>query len=139
MTEIDRKILAAAILGVDISDVYSPERVAKVAAKIGLRAGSSFDLTSGWDFNIAEHMRKAWSKAKDESPYLLIGSPPCAYFSMLQKLNVAVHGHKPQRMAKFDEEKRKAKIHVEFCCTPYMEQLRHGRHFLHEHPWSARS
>ena len=52
-TEIDCTILAAAILGVDITDVDSPERVATVAAKYGLRAGSSFDLTSGWDFNIA--------------------------------------------------------------------------------------
>ena len=69
----------------------------------------------------------------------MVGSPPCTYFSMLQELNVAVHGHKPEWMAKFDEEKRKAKIHVAFCCTLYQEQLRQGRHFLHEHPWSARS
>ena len=58
---------------------------------------------------------------------------------MLQELNVAVHGHKPEWMQKFDEEVRKAKIHVEFCCSLYREQLRQGRHFLHEHPWSARS
>ena len=31
MNEIDRKILASAILGVDITEVYSPERIAKVA------------------------------------------------------------------------------------------------------------
>ena len=54
MTEIDRKILAAAILGVDITEVYSPERVAKVAQRFGLKAGSSFDLTNGWDFNIED-------------------------------------------------------------------------------------
>ena len=64
MTEIDRNILAPAILGVDIAEVYSPERVAKVAAKFGLRAGSSFDLTNVWDFNIAEHRIKAWSNIK---------------------------------------------------------------------------
>ena len=107
--------------------------------QFGLRAGSSFDLTNGWDFNIAEHRRKAWSTVKDESPYLLVGSPPCTYFSMLQELSVAVHGHKPEWMAKFNEEKRKAKIHFEFCCTLYMEQSRQGRRFLHERPWSARS
>ena len=38
--EIDRKILAAAILGVDITEVYSPERLANVARKFGFRAGS---------------------------------------------------------------------------------------------------
>ena len=69
----------------------------------------------------------------------MIGSPPCTYFSMLQELNVAVHGHKPEWMARFDEEKRNATIQVEFCCTLYRKQLRNGRHFLHEHPWSARS
>ena len=58
---------------------------------------------------------------------------------MLQELNVAVHGPKPEWMAKLDEEKREAVIHVEFCCGLYLDQVKQGRHFLHEHPWSARS
>ena len=58
MYEIDRTSLAAAIVGADITEVESPERVAKVAANVGLRAGSSFGLTNGWDFDIAEHRRK---------------------------------------------------------------------------------
>ena len=123
MDEVDRKILAASILGVDITEVHSPERIAKVARKFGLQAGSSFDLTNGWDFNVEEHRRKAWVKIKEESPYLLIGSPPCTYFSMLQELNVAVHGHKPEWIEKFEEEKRKAIIHVQFCCELYKYQL----------------
>ena len=51
----DRKILASAILGVDVTEIYSPVRVAAVAAKFGLKQGSSFDLTTGWDFTIKEH------------------------------------------------------------------------------------
>ena len=47
MTEIDRNILAAAILGVGAAEVYSPERADKVAAEFVLRAGSAFDLTNG--------------------------------------------------------------------------------------------
>ena len=31
MDEVDRKRLAASILGVDVTEVYSPERIAKVA------------------------------------------------------------------------------------------------------------
>ena len=42
MNEVDSNMLAAAILGVDITEVYSPERVAKVAQKYGLRAGLTF-------------------------------------------------------------------------------------------------
>ena len=60
MNEVDRKILAAAILGVDITEAYSPERVAKVAQKFSLRAGTSIDLTNGWDFNLGDHRKKAW-------------------------------------------------------------------------------
>ena len=40
--------------------------------------------------------------------------------------------------AKSDAEKEKAKKHVEFCCSLYKYQLDQGRHFVHEHPWSAR-
>ena len=60
MDEVDRKILAASVLGVDITELYSPERIAKATRKFGLQAGSSFDLTNGWDFNVEEHRRKAW-------------------------------------------------------------------------------
>ena len=47
---VDRKIIAATIVGVDITEVYSPERVAEVAKRYGLVAGSSTDLTAGFDF-----------------------------------------------------------------------------------------
>ena len=70
--EIDRKISAAAILGVDITEVYFPERVANAAKTFGIRVGLSFDLTSGWDFNIEEHRKIACATIKEESPYLLI-------------------------------------------------------------------
>ena len=75
MDETDRKILAVAIVGVDITEVDSPERDARVAKKSGFQAGSSFDLTNGWAFNIEEHRKKAWAKIKEDSPYLLVGSP----------------------------------------------------------------
>ena len=33
LDDIDRKIFSAAIMGVNITEIYSPERVAKVAKK----------------------------------------------------------------------------------------------------------
>ena len=74
--DIDKKILSASILGVDITEVYSPERVARVAKKFGLVSGSSMDLTNGWDFEREGHKRLAWKRVREEAPYLLIGSPP---------------------------------------------------------------
>ncbi len=56
---IDRKILSSSIMGVDITEIYSPERVAQVARQFGLVSGSSMDLTNGWDFNLDDHKRLA--------------------------------------------------------------------------------
>ena len=123
LNEIDRKILASVILGVDITEVFSPERVAQVARRFGLTSGSSMDLTNGWDFNREDHRRKAWEKVKEESPVLLIRSPPCTYFSVLQELNKAVHGDKPGWMDKFEIEKVNAIGHIKFCCSIYRYQI----------------
>ena len=79
LNSVDRHIIASTILGVDITEVYSPERVNEVARKCGLTPGSSLDLTNGWDFTKPEHRRAAWKKIKDEDPYLVIGSPPCTF------------------------------------------------------------
>ena len=112
---IDRKILASAILGIHIMEVYSPERMAKVARSFGLQAGSSFDLTNGWEFCREDHKRLAWSNIREESPYLLIGSPLCTYFSMLQELNITVNKNKPGWMDEFNRRKAEAIEHIQFC------------------------
>ena len=78
-------------------------------------------------------------KIREESLYLLIGSPPCTYFSMSQELNIAQHKDKPGWLEKHELEKAKAVKHIEFCCSLYRYQLEQGRHFLHEHPWTAKS
>ena len=97
------------------------------------------DLTNGWNFDRDDHKKLAWKRVKEDAPYLLIGSPPCTYFSVLQELNKAVHGKKPGWQQKFDIEGEKAIKHVEFCCALYKFQIQSGRHLLHEHPWTARS
>ena len=83
--KIDDHIVASTLLGVDLTEVYSPERVNKVAKKYGLVPGSSLDLTNGWDSTIEEHKRKALAQIREGQPYLVIGSPPCTYFGMLQE------------------------------------------------------
>ena len=71
MDAVDRKM-------VDITEVYPPERMVQVARRYALVAGSSMDLTMGYDFTVAEHRERAWKKVKEEAPSLLIGPPPCA-------------------------------------------------------------
>ena len=139
LNDIDKKILSALFLGVDITEVYSQERIARVAKKFGFVSRSSMDLTNGWDFEREDHKRLAWKRVREEAPYLLIGSPPCTHFSVIQELNKAVHGNKPGWTEKFDRETKKAITYVEFCCASYKFQIQQCRHLLHEHPWIAGS
>ena len=139
LDEDDKKIVASLLLRVDLTEVYSPERVNKLARRFGLVVGHSLDLTNGWDFRKADDRRRAWNLLKKTQPYMVIGSPPCTLFSMLQELNVARHGKDDAWMAKFEEAKAEAIEHVEFCAQIYRYQLKNGRHFVHEHPLLAKS
>ena len=64
--ESERQILSMVLLGVDITEVYSPERVAKVCAKFQLRSGSSMDLTNGWDFDTEADRSRAEEVLEEE-------------------------------------------------------------------------
>ena len=44
------------------------------------------DLTTGWDFTIAEHRHRAEIYVDQRKPLVLIGSPPCVAFSQLQTM-----------------------------------------------------
>ena len=60
LDEVDRRILASIIMSVDVTEVFSPARVNKLAAKFGLVPGASLDLTNGWDFSCADDRVRAW-------------------------------------------------------------------------------
>ena len=60
-------------------------------------------------------------------------------FSILQSMNPAKKGTGQDAVARFREQTGKARGHIEFCCRLYEHQLRRGAHFVHEHPWSAKS
>ena len=87
MGETDRKILGYAIMGVDVSEIYSPARITKVCARFGLTPGSAMNLQNGYDFDTLEDRNRAVKRLLEGKPKLLIGSPPCTYFSVLQELN----------------------------------------------------
>ena len=124
---------------VDLMEVYPPERVAALCGEFGLVQGSSLDLTHGFDFDKLEGQQRAWTIVKRDDPLLIIGSPPCTYFSVLNELNKHLHRNDAIWMQNFDDNLRKAKRHVRFCVSLYKHQVQNRRYFLHEHPWLARS
>ena len=83
------RIIAALAKGVDVIDIFAPARVAKLCAKFGLVPGTSMDLTTGSDFNLANHRRQTMRDIEMSIPMAAIGSPPCTVFSQLLALNAA--------------------------------------------------
>jgi hypothetical protein len=127
------------LMSVDLSEMYSPERVSAVCASYGLRPGQAMDIKNGFDFDLAADRKKAWEHVMKDEPTLVIGSPPCTYFSRLQELNKHMYKDSKAWMDKFEANLERAKRHVRFCIKIYKYQKDHGRYFLHEHPWLATS
>ena len=120
--------------GNDISEVYSPPRVTKMARQMGMSGGWALDLTTAdesgevWDFTKESCREKARKLVKMSKPTLLIGSPECRCFSQIQTLN-RNHYRDPADAARSLEE---AIQHMEFVTELYRLQLLGGRYFLHE-------
>ena len=96
-----------------------------------MKVGDAMDLTTGWDFNIPEHRRKAEEYVDREKPLVLIGSPPCVAFSPLQTLNP----NNEKKAMKLAEGIR----HMEFVAKLYRKQIEGDRIFVHENPAHAKS
>ena len=63
-----------------VAEIYSPPRVSTMAEQMGMRAGSSMDLRTGWNFNLRSHRQACRKKLADEKPDLVIRSPECRMF-----------------------------------------------------------
>ena len=86
-------------VGGDIVGVYSQPKISQVAsvrdyggAKV--TPGWSFDLTRAnpktglpWDLSLESNQREVLKVVPESKPLFVIGSPPCAPFSILQHIN----------------------------------------------------
>ena len=134
-------LMSMKVVNGKVCEVYSPPRVAAQAkSHHGLRQGWSLDLTVNdedglpWDFNNPQKRMKAEAMLKRDRPGLLIGSPMCTAFSIIQNMNRAKMGE-----VRFKDVMDQAMKHLEFCCKLYKMQHSQGGYFLHEHPASASS
>ena len=92
----------------------------------GLSPGQAMDIKNGYDFDLKADRDKAWESIKRDKPLLVIGSPPCTFFSRLQELNKHMYRNNAEWMAKFDEGMEQAKRYVRFCVQIYNHQREQG-------------
>ena len=139
-SKLNREMLTMLTTRMDVAEVYSPARVAQMARQMGLRGGWSLDLTTedadgrSWDFNQLEMRNRAVRKVPKDRPRLLIGSPMCTGYNVMNNINYARLSQE-----EIDEKMKYARLHLEFCIKLYRIQMRESRYFLHEHPQSASS
>ena len=124
---------------VDLTEFFSPPRGTRMCREFDLQPGESLDLMTGWDFDLEEHRRLAMERVKRDKPTMVVGSPPCTFFSTLQELNKHNNRDNPTWIAQFNANLEKAVRHIKFCVQIYKVQMDAGRYWLHEHPWSAKS
>ena len=126
--------------GGHVSEVYSPPRVAPLAAKYGLEQGYSLDLTTfgddgqPYDFDKRSHRRRARQLLREKRPGLLICSPMCTAFSSLMHLNRERMGEK-----RYAQWMAKGRRHLKFVMELCRDQMASGNYFLFEHPAFASS
>jgi hypothetical protein len=125
-----------------VTELFSQPRVTQRLheAPGPFEAGSSFDLVvdqrtgESWNFLEASHRRRCWARLRAEDPWVVIGSPPCTAFSLLNGLNK--HRTDPDKQARKLTE---GKVLLGFALGVYAWQVRRGKYFVHEHPASASS
>ena len=125
------EVLREKLFGVDVAEIYSPDRISAEAKKFGLKAGWSMDLLTGWDFGSKADRVAAAAYQEREKPELLVGSPMCRMFSALQTMS----GWSRHKQRQWDTDVK----HLEWAMERYEKQMEMGKLFLHEHPASASS
>lgn len=115
-----------------VAEIYSMPRIAQVAEEMGMQKGSSMDIRNGWDFSRADHRHECRRRLKAEEPDLVIGSPMCTMFSVLQNLNPG------KDTEEWNRAYAEAVLHINFCVEVYRDQMARGAYFLHENPaWAT--
>ena len=119
---------------VDVSEVYSPPRMVEEAQRQHLRGGTSFDILTGWDLTDEKARARMWKKLVEEEPWLIVLSPPCTAFSILQGWNFPrMKKKKVVQMIQLGLE------HLGLVCEIIKWQVSRGGYVVFEHPRGARS
>ena len=122
-----------------IGEVFSPDRFASSASRFDLQPGRAFDLQLG-DQLLCPKQRKACLDHIRQKQYgLVVVTPICEMFSLLQYLGIGRSKESCQADPKFQEKMRKAKILLNFAALVCHVQAQMGGSFLFEQPWNALS
>ena len=117
-----------------VGEVFSMPRVVPAAERKGFRGCKSYDIANGWNFLLADHRAKCREELRRLKPDFLVLSPPCGPFSQILNISKG-RCNTEERRRKYLEGLALLEFATELC----LEQHKHGRKFLFEHPKGAAS
>ena len=109
-----------------VMEVFCPPRLVAEAQSRGLQASISLDKDTGWDGSVASEKQRAQHLLRSHQPWLLLTSPECRMYSIMQR------NQKKIPKEKWDD-------HLDFSMDLLIEQGQSGRKFVFEHPSGAAS
>ena len=122
----------------DVVEVYCPPLMTQQAAKLGLRVGSSLDLTTydsdgkPWDFSEREMFMRVRNKLKKENLECIAVCPMCGAFSQFQGIN-----YSKMEVDEVESKLSAAMLQLLFAMELCKWQAKEGRSFVFEHPATA--
>ena len=120
-----------------VSELYNPNRFQGEVKRFGLCQGQAFDLELGWDL-LDKGMRQEVRKhIREIKPGLVVISPPCTLFSILQNLSVGKRNAESAKI--FVRRLMEAKVLLQFGIEAALEVLSYGGTFVFEHPLTSRA
>ena len=122
-----------------VAEVYNPSRFADEAKKQGLIPGQAFDLELGHDLLDKRTRKEVKNYIITVKPGLLIVSPPCVLFTILQNLSMKKRSNNPFAMREYLKQLCKAKALLRFGVEMCEEVLRYDGVFVFEHPLTSKA
>ena len=112
MKSLQTVFLALSALQVDVSEIFCPGRFTSRATAFDLIPGVAYDLRCGKDLSKPSVVEEVWNDLQATKPWLVVGSPRCAPFSVLQAMQKDTT-HKVEHDAAADE--RAGRIYCAGC------------------------
>eukprot|EP00435_Cladocopium_sp_Y103_P026818 s1587_g6.t1 len=131
------EVCAASIAGkrgkVRLMEVFSPPRFAPVVESLGFEA-RSYDLKTGFDLSKSVDRKRVEDDLVNNSPDLLVLSPPCTHEGGWFHLN----GSKLDRL-EYLQLCARSRSYIRWCCKLFRMQVALGGRAVFEHPTGART
>ena len=130
------EVCATAVQGsrgdVRLMEVFSPPRFAPVVDKMGMSARPC-DLKTGYDLSTSRDCRKVEEDLVNNSPDLLVLSPPCTHEGG------RFFGSKMWTKWEYLRLRARSRCFIRWCCKLFRMQVPLGGQALFEHPTGART